>query len=324
MAEQKSSPARTAPLGGAASVLHRVPGADMVTRAATETLDKVCAVSPRGRRAAVYVGAGVLGAAGVVEWPVALTGAAVAWLTQPRPAPPADAGQGPQALSGGLGLAATDDQGAGEPPGPVAVGERAAAERLNVRRADGPEPEPPHDLGTAALRSDAAGRAAAPTAAEDQGGDTGTSPSGGGGAAVAGVPSGGVRTEDAEAFGGAGTETAGASFGGAGMQGAKGAETSGGAGAEGAAGAVAAGGAGVVGEAEPEAGGGGAAEASDGGRVSGGARRSGGSGVSGGAEASRGTRASGSSRATRGAKDSVLKRSGGPLGPTARPDRTTL
>jgi hypothetical protein len=34
---------------------------------------------------AVYAGAGVLGVAGAVEWPVAVTGAAVAWLTQQRP-----------------------------------------------------------------------------------------------------------------------------------------------------------------------------------------------------------------------------------------------
>ncbi|MFF3911987.1 hypothetical protein ACFYZB_00680 [Streptomyces sp. NPDC001852] len=94
MAEQKSSSALTAPLRGAASVLRRVPSAGMVSRAAEGTLDKVGAVSPRGRRIAVYAGAGVLGAAGVVEWPVALTGAAVAWLTQPRPPHPADGGAG--------------------------------------------------------------------------------------------------------------------------------------------------------------------------------------------------------------------------------------
>ncbi|MFY4721079.1 hypothetical protein [Streptomyces sp. LaBMicrA B280] len=85
MAEQKASSALTAPLRGAASVLRKVPGATAVGHAAEETLDKVGAVSPRGRRIAVYAGAGVLGAAGVVEWPVALTGAAVAWLTQSRP-----------------------------------------------------------------------------------------------------------------------------------------------------------------------------------------------------------------------------------------------
>lgn len=85
MAEHKSSSTLTAPLHGAASVLRKVPGAGVVGRAAEDTLDKVGAVSPRGRRLAVYAGAGLLGAAGVVEWPVALTGAAVAWLTQPRP-----------------------------------------------------------------------------------------------------------------------------------------------------------------------------------------------------------------------------------------------
>ncbi|WP_406432997.1 hypothetical protein OHB00_08860 [Streptomyces sp. NBC_00631] len=85
MAEQKSSSALTAPLRNAASAVRHVPGAGMVTKAAEETLDRIGAVSPRGRRMAVYAGAGVLGAVGVVEWPVALTGAAVAWLTQPRP-----------------------------------------------------------------------------------------------------------------------------------------------------------------------------------------------------------------------------------------------
>ncbi|MGW1599083.1 hypothetical protein [Streptomyces sp. NPDC002343] len=92
MAEQKSSSALTAPLRGAASVLSRMPGAGTVSRAAEETLDKIGAVSPRGRRMAVYAGAGMLGAAGVVEWPVALTGAAVAWLTQPRPGRPEEGG----------------------------------------------------------------------------------------------------------------------------------------------------------------------------------------------------------------------------------------
>jgi hypothetical protein len=83
--QQSSSTTLPEPLRTAASALRRVPGAEMVGRAAGGTLDKVGAVSPRGRRIAVYTGAGVLGVAGVVEWPVALTGAAVAWLTQPRP-----------------------------------------------------------------------------------------------------------------------------------------------------------------------------------------------------------------------------------------------
>ncbi|WP_018546405.1 hypothetical protein [Streptomyces sp. LaPpAH-108] len=120
MAERKSSSFLTAPLRGAASVLGKVPGAAMVGKAAQETLDKVGVVSPRGRRVLVYAGAGVLGVTGVVEWPVALTGAAVAWLTQPRPAHHAN--------------------GQEEPP---------AEETHEVAG------EPAHDLGSAALRSGA-------------------------------------------------------------------------------------------------------------------------------------------------------------------------
>ncbi|MET8582034.1 hypothetical protein ABZX39_14235 [Streptomyces collinus] len=85
MAERKSSSVLTAPVRGAASVLGRLPGAGTVGRVAEGALDKVGAASPRSRRLAVYTGAGVLGVAGVVEWPVAVTGAAVAWLTQARP-----------------------------------------------------------------------------------------------------------------------------------------------------------------------------------------------------------------------------------------------
>ncbi|MFI0542502.1 hypothetical protein ACH3VS_26860 [Streptomyces sp. WSLK1-3] len=108
MAEQKSSqqaaesrsPAQglPQPLRAAVSVLGKVPGAGTVGRVVEGTLDRIGAVSPRGRRFAVYAGAGVLGVAGVVEWPVALTGAAVAWLTQPRPGP--RPGPGPVPMPG--------------------------------------------------------------------------------------------------------------------------------------------------------------------------------------------------------------------------------
>ncbi|MEY9988665.1 hypothetical protein ABIE67_000697 [Streptomyces sp. V4I8] len=73
------------PLRMLGSGLRRLPGAGQVSRVADGALDRIGAVSPRGRRIAVYTGAGVLGVAGVVEWPLAVTGAAVAWLTQPRP-----------------------------------------------------------------------------------------------------------------------------------------------------------------------------------------------------------------------------------------------
>ena len=78
------------PLRSLGAGLRRLPGAGQVSRVADGALGRIGAVSPRGRRIAVYTGAGVLGVAGVVEWPLALTGAAVAWLTQPRP------GQGSQ------------------------------------------------------------------------------------------------------------------------------------------------------------------------------------------------------------------------------------
>lgn len=73
------------PLRILGSGLSHLPGAGQVSKVAGGALDRIGAVSPRGRRIAVYTGAGVLGVAGVVEWPLALTGAAVAWLTQPRP-----------------------------------------------------------------------------------------------------------------------------------------------------------------------------------------------------------------------------------------------
>ncbi|MFC9927496.1 hypothetical protein [Streptomyces sp. NPDC127190] len=211
MAEQKSSSVLTAPLRGAASVLRRVPGAGTVSRAAEETLDKVGAVSPRGRRMAVYAGAGLLGAAGVVEWPVALTGAAVAWLTQPRPAHPTEGEAGPGPApdraagtgSGSFGMTAEDpgsaspasppgrgdsestsrgdpsmaggDPAAAEPPGPVAVGDRRVEEGRAEPAGGEAAAEPPHDLGTAALRSGTAeappGGGSAPSAGSDRSAD---------------------------------------------------------------------------------------------------------------------------------------------------------
>ncbi|NEB08264.1 hypothetical protein G3I32_05170, partial [Streptomyces coelicoflavus] len=84
MAEQKSARTLPRPLHAAASAVRKVPGAETVGRAAEGALDRIGAVSPRGRRVLVYTGAGVLGVAGLVEWPVAATGAAVAWLTQSR------------------------------------------------------------------------------------------------------------------------------------------------------------------------------------------------------------------------------------------------
>ncbi|MFI8348599.1 hypothetical protein [Streptomyces sp. NPDC085596] len=140
MAEHKSSSVLTAPLRGAASVLSKVPGASMVSKAAQDTLDMVGVVSPRGRRFLVYTGAGALGVAGVVEWPVALTGAAIAWLTQPRPAPADGAVKTPVAETGGPAPASEAEVGEAalrtghhDAPGPVKATDAESAH---------PEPSP--------------------------------------------------------------------------------------------------------------------------------------------------------------------------------------
>ncbi|MET8893744.1 hypothetical protein [Streptomyces albogriseolus] len=98
------------PLRAVVSHLRRLPGAEQVGRAAGTALDTLGAVSPRGRRIAVYTGAGVLGVAGLVEWPVALTGAAVAWLTKPRDErETADGAPGAPAAEGEAWAAATSE-----------------------------------------------------------------------------------------------------------------------------------------------------------------------------------------------------------------------
>ncbi|MFF0286578.1 hypothetical protein [Streptomyces sp. NPDC005262] len=77
--------ALTHPMRRVMTAAERVPGADRVKGIVDGVLDSVGIVSPHARRVAAYTGAGLLGVAGVVEWPVAVTGAAVVWLTQQRP-----------------------------------------------------------------------------------------------------------------------------------------------------------------------------------------------------------------------------------------------
>ncbi|MEV5509650.1 hypothetical protein [Streptomyces orinoci] len=76
-------------------LVNRVPGAGLVREAVNGALDTVGSVTPQARRAAVYAGAGLLGAVGVIEWPVAAAGAAVVWLTQPRPGHRGESGGAP-------------------------------------------------------------------------------------------------------------------------------------------------------------------------------------------------------------------------------------
>ncbi|MFG3026103.1 hypothetical protein ACGFZQ_47760 [Streptomyces sp. NPDC048254] len=153
MAEQKSSSALAAPLRNAASTMRKVPGVGVVTKAAEGTLDKIGTVSPRGRRMAVYAGAGVLGVAGLVEWPVAVTGAAVAWLTQPRPEPdtetahPEMAGSVPEDMtdSAGHGVYVATGDAATAPPtaGTVAPGPVGEDEMPGGAAATSATPAPP-------------------------------------------------------------------------------------------------------------------------------------------------------------------------------------
>jgi hypothetical protein len=160
MAEQKTAhkPAQTLPqpFHAAASVLQKVPGAGMVGKAAEGALDRIGAVSPRGRRVAVYTGAGVLGVAGLVEWPVALAGAAVAWLTQPRP----DRSAGAEAARTVEG----ESEPAGKAPGEDGSGGDGAAPRESGTSATGTTEAARNAAGGEAAKS-AARRTARTTAA---------------------------------------------------------------------------------------------------------------------------------------------------------------
>ncbi|MFB9907787.1 hypothetical protein [Allokutzneria oryzae] len=66
-----------------------LPIAGVVRTVTDGVLGVVGVVAPQTRRLAVYAGAALLGAVGVVEWPVAATVAAAVWLTQARPDKPA-------------------------------------------------------------------------------------------------------------------------------------------------------------------------------------------------------------------------------------------
>lgn len=147
------SPDLPQPLRAVASGLRHLPGAHQVGRVAGGTLDAIGAVSPRGRRIAVYAGAGVLGVAGVVEWPVALTGAAVAWLTRPRPTDRPDGERGARTPAGAHdrpetpnGARTHDDRDA-EPVGP---GDRLTPSRNRDGRGERHVHEQPAKVGDTA------------------------------------------------------------------------------------------------------------------------------------------------------------------------------
>ncbi|SDK30180.1 hypothetical protein [Streptomyces indicus] len=130
MSENRSAPPDlTRPVRAAAARLRQLPGAGVVARVADETLDRVGVVSPKSRRIVAYAGAGLLGVAGAIEWPIAVTGAAVVWLTQSRDededvdeaaagrgAETGSAGRNVESASAGTERAAPDQETAPAPP----------------------------------------------------------------------------------------------------------------------------------------------------------------------------------------------------------------
>jgi predicted phage gp36 major capsid-like protein len=78
------------PIDTAATVVGHVPGVSAMRKAANGVLETVGIVSPQARRLAAYTGMGLLGVAGVIEWPVAAGGAAIVWMTQARDGQPAN------------------------------------------------------------------------------------------------------------------------------------------------------------------------------------------------------------------------------------------
>ncbi|MFH9347916.1 hypothetical protein [Kitasatospora sp. NPDC017646] len=108
------------PVESVAFAVRRVPGVGTVSGMVDGVLDTVGLVSPRARRIAAYTGAGLLGALGAVEWPVAAAGAAAVWLTQARPVGAAGAAPSPARAGGPAGKTGpTGPTGPTEPTEPT-------------------------------------------------------------------------------------------------------------------------------------------------------------------------------------------------------------
>ncbi|GAA1421672.1 hypothetical protein GCM10009601_21950 [Streptomyces thermospinosisporus] len=149
MAQHTSrTPELPQPLRAVASGLRQLPGAAQAGKVAEAALDRIGALSPRGRRIAVYAGAGVLGTAGVVEWPVALTGAAVAWFTRPRPGSAEDTRPAEHQPDAAEAVATTPagPEAEAEPPGDRGPGARGPGDRLaSSRHRPGPAAQQVHE-----------------------------------------------------------------------------------------------------------------------------------------------------------------------------------
>ncbi|MFD0279592.1 hypothetical protein ACFVHB_37670 [Kitasatospora sp. NPDC127111] len=112
------------PVDTVTSTVRRVPGAGAVSGVLDGALNTVGLVSPRARRIAAYTGAGLLGALGAVDWPVAAAGAAAVWLTQARPG--GGRGQASPARPGGP-AAEPADRASGSSKTAKASGSRTAS-----------------------------------------------------------------------------------------------------------------------------------------------------------------------------------------------------
>jgi hypothetical protein len=106
-----------APVRTVRSVARHLPGTGLVRGAFDGVLGTVGLVPPRARRVTAYAGAGVLAAAGVVEWPIAAAGAAAVWLTQPRPGPQPPAADRPETTGARHEAEHEDQEDSGHPEG---------------------------------------------------------------------------------------------------------------------------------------------------------------------------------------------------------------
>jgi hypothetical protein len=120
------------PVSSVTSVVRMLPGASAVESVFSGVLNAVSMTSPRARRVAAYTGAGLLGVAGLVEWPVAVAGAAAVWLTQARDKDPAKTGR--TVARSGAGDRSGATAGATPKPSDGAAAKKAPAKKTAGRR----------------------------------------------------------------------------------------------------------------------------------------------------------------------------------------------
>ncbi|MEY9967860.1 hypothetical protein ABIA33_005940 [Streptacidiphilus sp. MAP12-16] len=121
------------PVEAVTSAVRQAPGASTVKEVFDGVLDTVGVVSPHARRVAAYAGVGLLGVAGVVEWPVAAAGAAVVWLTQPRGRSAGSGAGQPAAARKPAAVAAAADRPKTKPAAKPSTAKRSTAKRSTAK-----------------------------------------------------------------------------------------------------------------------------------------------------------------------------------------------